>query len=355
MSLPFLNLKPKKREHIVVIDLGGSTTKAIYVRHQEGRFTLMRFVVQESPAQDKGTERERWAERMRQAVQALAAPTRQIILVVDISDSVVRHAEMPLVPVSDMRMMLKLNTKNYLQQDLPDYDFDCYIPPSALASASGEGSKGLQKYKVIVGGARKSLLEDLQAAARSAGLVVDQIAPNLIGPVNALEMAEPAAFQKDVLALIDLGFKHSSISLIASGELSLNRVVALGGDLLTAGLAEVMNISYAEAEGIKVGMPQEVESALQGLILPLGRELRTSIDFFEHQQDKTVSQVFVCGGAAASDFLIMTLQSELMVPCKKWNPVGFMEMGLPPEQSAEIEKVAPRLAVAVGAAVAAAL
>lgn len=355
MSLPFLNLKPKKREHIVVIDLGGSTTKAIYVRHQEGRFTLMRFAVQETPARDKGNDRESLAERMRNAVQALGAPTRQVILVVDVSDSLVRHAEMPLVPVSDMRMMLKLNTKNYLQQDLPNYDFDCFIPASSLASAAGEGAKGLQKCKVIVGGAKKSVLEEMQAAARLAGLSVDQIAPNLIGPVNALEMAEPEAFQKEVLALIDLGFKHSSISLIASGEMCLNRVVSLGGDGLTTGLAEVMNISYAEAEGIKVGMPQEVESALQGLILPLGRELRTSIDFFEHQYDKVISQVFVCGGAAASDFLVMSLQTELMVPCKKWNPVGFMEMGLPPEQNAEIEIVAPRLAVAVGAAVAATL
>ena len=45
-----------------------------------------------------------------------------------------------------------------------------------------------------------------------------------------------------------------------------------------------MNISYAEAEGIKVGMPGEVQAALESQVQPLGRELRASLDFFEHQQ-----------------------------------------------------------------------
>ena len=39
-------------------------------------------------------------------------------------------------------------------------------------------------------------------------------------------------------------------------------------------LAEALSISYAEAEGIKVGMPTEVQTHLESLLLPLGRELR---------------------------------------------------------------------------------
>ena len=133
----------------------------------------------------------------------------------------------------------------------------------------------------------------------------------------------------------------------------LSRVVGIGGDKLTTGLAEAIGVSYAEAENIKVGMPQEVESSLQPLLSPLGRELRASIDFFEHQQDKTVGQVLMSGGAARSEFIMQTLQSELMVPCKGWNPTTFMNMALNPHQMGEVEQVAPQLAVAVGGAVAA--
>ena len=133
----------------------------------------------------------------------------------------------------------------------------------------------------------------------------------------------------------------------------LTRVVGIGGDRLTGGLSEVMGISYLEAESIKVGMPAEVQANLEPLINPLGRELRASIDFFEHQQDQTTSQVFVSGGSARSELIIQALQTELMLPCKSWNPVRFLQMTLPPEKMGEVESVAPQLVVAIGAAVSA--
>jgi type IV pilus assembly protein PilM len=132
----------------------------------------------------------------------------------------------------------------------------------------------------------------------------------------------------------------------------LNRVVGIGGDRLTSGLAETLAISYAEAEGIKVGMPSEVESTLLPLLTPLGRELRASIDFFEHQEDKTVSQVFLSGGSARSEFIVQSLQTELMVPCVSWSPTSSVSLDLPPQQIGEVEQVAPQLTVALGAAAA---
>jgi Tfp pilus assembly PilM family ATPase len=114
-----------------------------------------------------------------------------------------------------------------------------------------------------------------------------------------------------------------------------------------------MGIGYQEAEGIKVGMAAEVQSNLEPLLIPLGRELRASIDAFEHQQDKAVSQVFISGGSARSEMIVQALQSELMVPCKSWSPVGFLEMALPAAKMAEIEQVGPQLTVAIGAGMAA--
>ena len=133
----------------------------------------------------------------------------------------------------------------------------------------------------------------------------------------------------------------------------LSRAVAIGGDKLTNGLAETLNISYPEAEGIKVGMPAEVQMQLESLVLPLGREFRASIDFFEHQQDRAVSQVFVTGGSSRSEPIMRTLQQELMIECKILNPSTFLEMELPPQQMKEIEQVAPQLTIALGAALAA--
>jgi type IV pilus assembly protein PilM len=99
-------------------------------------------------------------------------------------------------------------------------------------------------------------------------------------------------------------------------------------------------------------MPGEVQAQLESLLLPLGRELRASIDFFEHQQDRPITQVFLTGGSARSDFIIQRLRQELMVDCKILDPAPFLEMQLSAQQSSEIEHVAPQLTVALGAALA---
>ncbi|HEY6166734.1 MAG TPA: pilus assembly protein PilM [Verrucomicrobiae bacterium] len=343
-----------------MIDLGSRTSKAIHVQRKGESFALLGFAIQDAPISEKAPSPDLLAEHFKSLNQALGAKTRSAVLTVGVSDSILRHAELPMVAPGDMRMVLKFNSKNYLQQDLPDHGFDCHPLPvrlaanaAATAAAGGKASDAgkSQKIRALVGGARNQLINDLSSAARIAGLTAEQITPGLVGPANAFELAHPDAFQKEVVALVELGFKNSTISILREGELALTRVVAIGGDKLTQGLADTMSISYAEAENIKVGMPDEVKSNLQLLVSPLGRELRASIDFFEHQHDKTVGQVYVSGGAARANCILELLQEELMVPCKAWNPVGFMTPSLPPQQLAELESAAPQLTVAVGAAV----
>lgn len=356
MALPFINSGSKSRDQLLSIDLGGRTTKAVQLQRKGEGFVLSQYALLDAPIYEKNLSADLLTEHLKNVCQAMDAKSKTVSLAVGVSDSVVRHADLPQMPIGDMRQILKNNTKTYLQQDLPGHVFDCFIiPPRTTTKAPEKPKVGTNspKFRVLVAGAKKQLVDDMQTAIRNSGLAPDHIVPGILGPVNAFEMAMPEIFKRDVVALVDIGFKNTTICILQEGELILSRVVAIGGDRVTHGLAESLGISYAEAEGIKVGMPAEVQSNLEALILPLGRELRASIDFFEHQQDKAVSQVYVSGGSARSDFIVQMLQTELMAECKSWNPLSFLELALPPQQAAEIDHVAPQLAVAVGAALAA--
>jgi len=356
MPLPFLSRQTKKRDQLLAVDLGGRTTKAIHVQRKGDGFALVRYAVLDAPIYEKNVSADLLGEHLKTVTQALDGGTKVVSLAISVNDTIVRHAELPQIPVSDMRQILKNNSKTYLQQDLPNHVFDCYVlpsRPSARAPDKAKPTPSVPKQKVLVAGAKRQFVEDIQTAVRNANLVADSVIPSLIGPVNAFELALPEVFAKEVVALVEIGFKHSTICLLQEGELILSRVVGIGGDKLTEGLAESLGISYAEAEGIKVGMPQEVQPTLETLVTPLGRELRALIDFFEHQQDRQVGQVFISGGSARSDLIVQILQTELMVECKRWNPASFLQLALPPEQLAEIEHLAPQFSVAVGAAAAA--
>lgn len=353
MTVPFWSQEGKKRDQIVAIDLGTRAIKAVYLQRRAGGLELVSYAFHELPPAEKGAPSASPAEQFRAVGEKLGARTRHAVLAMSVADALVRWVELPLAPVADLRLLLKFNAKTYLQQDLPDHVFDCQILASTNGAGGAPAAKGTPKCRALVTAAKRQLVDELQAAARSAGWTVNHIVPGMIGPANAFESAKPDVFAKEVVALVDVGFKNSSITILQNGELKMGRVVSSGGDRLTSGLAEALNTSYAEAEGIKIGLSDEVQAPLQALLSPLGRELRASIDFFEHQQDKTVSQVFVSGGAARSPFMVQSLQAEMMVPCQPWNPAAAMTLALPPAQLGEMEQVAPQLTVAVGAALAA--
>ncbi|MBI5774022.1 MAG: pilus assembly protein PilM [Verrucomicrobia bacterium] len=341
----------KKREQIVAIDLGSNKTKAVFLQRKADKLTLAGFLMLDAPVYERTLSVGVLSEHLRAITHTLGAKCKHVCLVSGVADSILRHADVPMVPLSDLRTMVKFGTKNYLQQDMPDYVFDCQLLASSCEAAKPEPGKGPPKVKSIVGGAKKQFVDDLQAAAKGAGLVAEVITTGLIAPANAFETAMPDIFSKEIVALVDFGYRNSTISILLNGELLLSRVVGYGAAKFTAGVGESLGITTAEAENLKTNMTPDVESTIQPLLTPLGRELRASIDFFEHQQDKTVSQVYFSGGSSRSEPIVNALQSELLVPCKSWNAAAGLALALPPQQMGELEQVAPQLAVAIGGAV----
>ena len=146
MAVPFLNQKPKKRDQIVAIDLGTRTTKAVSLQRKGEGYSFVNFVLLDAPVFEKKLSPELLGEHLKNVMQSLGAKTRQVILGVGVNDALLRHAELPQVPVSDMRMMLKFNAKNYLQQDFPDYVFDCQI---LVPQHNGQATELLQTQPEI--------------------------------------------------------------------------------------------------------------------------------------------------------------------------------------------------------------
>src|SRR4051812_8402674 len=119
----------KRRDEILSVDLGSRTTKAVLLQRHGHGFKLARFTIKEAPVYERGFAAGMLAEHLRDVAQSLQPKTRQVLLSVSAADSILRGIELPLLPVNQMRQMLRLNSKAYLQHDLSDHTFDCYIVP----------------------------------------------------------------------------------------------------------------------------------------------------------------------------------------------------------------------------------
>src|ERR1700722_154661 len=132
MALPFLNGQSKKRDQIIAIDLGGRSTKAIHLQRRGDVYTLLHYCVVDAPIYEKSLSVDVLTEHLKAVHQALDTKTKFVSLSVSVNDSIVRQTELPQIPLDDMRQILKNNTKNYLQQDLPGHTVDCYFIPNRI-------------------------------------------------------------------------------------------------------------------------------------------------------------------------------------------------------------------------------
>lgn len=363
MAIPWIkSYRSKGLKEVIAIDLGIRTTKAVHLRTGgTGRCELLDYTLQAAPAHDKRIiTPEILCDHLKAVINSLGSTCRDVVIAVGVENSIVRPLELPAFAPADLRQLVKVNSKTYFQQELADYTFDCYVAPAAgNLTASSEPIKGSDKAKtdrgkrrILVGGIREQILNDVRSAAETAGLTVHQVSPGQLGPVNAFLAMNPEP-GSEVMALVDIAFLNSTVNIVFENELMLTRVVEFGSQRFTTGLAETMGISYPAAEGAILVLTEKVQQKLAPLLSPLGRDLRASVDFFEHEHSKTVTRVLISGGSARSDFIIQTLQNDLMLPCQKMTPLGPVALALPEQQTSEVERDAPQLVVAVGTGLAA--
>ncbi|MEW6159511.1 MAG: pilus assembly protein PilM [Verrucomicrobiota bacterium] len=358
-----------RRRRILAIDLGKWASKAAYFERRGQDLVLVSYYTEPSVCGDLGVMSDGLADHLASLYKNSGAKTKRVVITLSMGDAFVRNVEMPHVKVSDLRRILKFNPQQYMQQDLRDYVFDCCVlhsPPQPAFAAEtsllqksepgmGPASKIVPLPKnqafVLAGGAPQSIVTAVQTACEKAGLILEELSFSQIGLANAVASTFPEATQNEVCAIVDVGFKSSTISILAKGELALTRVVTFGGDKLTASLAEAMNSNYRVAEAIKVTMPEKIQEKLGGLVSALGRELRAAIDFFEHQYELPVQVAYLSGASARSQFIVQLLERELMIPTKTWNPAGRIQHEFTPNQESEFEANKPQLGSAIGAAI----
>ena len=136
MALPFTNgSSGKKREQLLAIDMGGRTTKAVHLQRKGAGFSLVRYALVDAPIFDRAPSPELLADHLKAVSQAMHTKIKQVCLTVGVNDALVRQLDLPQMPADELRQVLKLNCKNYLQQDLTGYVFDCCVLPSRQAKA----------------------------------------------------------------------------------------------------------------------------------------------------------------------------------------------------------------------------
>ncbi|HWK31616.1 MAG TPA: type IV pilus assembly protein PilM [Terriglobales bacterium] len=158
------------------------------------------------------------------------------------------------------------------------------------------------------------------------------------------------------VALLNLGASVMNINIVKGATPLFTRDVSVGGNQYTDSLQKELDLSFDDAEALKLG--QRVGTVSEDAKLPILQqvteiivlEIQKTFDFFRATAaGEHIERIYLAGGSSKVPGLIEALRSEFSMPVEVLNPfqrisaANITESGL-------IDQNAGQLAVAVGLA-----
>ena len=161
--------------------------------------------------------------------------------------------------------------------------------------------------------------------------------------------------------LVNIGASIININVLRGGTTAFTRDITLGGNQYTEEIQKQLNVSYEEAEALKIGgdvvrdaqavVPEEVESIIRSVSDNVATEIQRSLDFFAATStEDEISRIYLSGGSARVPGLTRIIQDKTGLPVELINAFRRVEVNEKEFNTAFLEEVAPMASVAVGLA-----
>jgi type IV pilus assembly protein PilM len=160
-----------------------------------------------------------------------------------------------------------------------------------------------------------------------------------------------------VVALLNLGASVMNINIVKGTTPLFPRDVSVGGHQYTDSLQKELDLSFDDAESLKLGnkvgtVSEDAKTPiLQQVTEIIVLEIQKTFDFFRASAaGEHIEKILLAGGSSKVPGLIEALRQEFSLPVEVFNP--FQKIAPPAEGPgvALIEQNAGQLAVAVGLA-----
>ncbi len=342
------------------VDIGSTSVKMILLKEQRKRgqqgFALQSFGMKPLPPEAIVDGALMNSTAIVQAIQELLAElkvkTREVAIGVSGHSVIIKKIQMPRMSQEELEESIQWEAEQYIPFDVKDVNIDTQILGSGAEDATGQ-------MDVLLVAAKKDMINDYTTVVSEAGLnaVVVDVDAFAVQNMFTTNYETP---ESETVVLINAGASVVNINIIANGVTVFTRDVTIGGNQFTEEIQKQLNVSYEEAEALKLGghgtdsdavVPQEVERVLAGVAEQVAGEIQRSLDFYAGTAaDANFTKVFLSGGTAKIPALFKTIEARVGVPVEILNPFRRIDVDSRKFDPAFIMDVAPMAAVAVGLA-----
>lgn len=255
------------------------------------------------------------------------------------------------------RMMLDVPNMKELQESV-FWEAEQYLPfdVSEVVMDFQMLSRGKDnKTDVLLVAVKRSVLDGYLTCIDDAGLKAKVVDVDFFALQNLLEVNYPNN-PSEAVALVDIGASSTKLVVVHAGVPVFTKDSSIGGRNLTEQIQKHLNLSFADAETLKLGgqaggMPQEVSELMHVMGENLTGEIKRSLDFYNASSSGApVSYVLLAGGGAKIPDLSKIVEDECGLPTQIVNPFNAISYDPAIFTQDYVTSIAPIAAVPVGLA-----
>jgi type IV pilus assembly protein PilM len=258
---------------------------------------------------------------------------------------IVRLIDLPYMERTELEGAIQYQAQDYIPMAVEESILDFQIIGDYMTPSDEH------MMEVLLVAAHRDMIGNAVAAVEGAGLKLTQIDVSSFAIVRALMgMGQPVVASADegaAVGVIHISSGITNITVVERGVPRFNRISSLAGNQFTQAIANVMNLTFDEAEALKlqVGLPdvesgmsdvpegidpslvQPVQESLEREVNKFIAEVRRSLDYYLTQtaQVRTIQRILLTGSGAQLKNLAGYLEKGLQAKVEIGDPLAYVK------------------------------
>lgn len=284
--LSSLALKKRTPEQMtrVGLDIGTAAVRVLVLSGEKDKPTIVAFSY--VPIDNNVSE------SIKKAISAIPFAVPKVNIGLSGAGVIIRYINLPKMNKDELRGALQFEAEKHIPFSVKDVFLDAYIL-SELAN---------NQMFVLLAAVKKELVQQSMQLMQTLGVEINTIDINTIALINTfiylerLTSPKPSDSQKSS-ALLDIGLKFSSLSIVEGQVPRLSRDISVGTKAFATGNKDALSANLID-------------------------EIRRSFDFYESQSGKSLDAIYLSGEGSKTEGLEQLLTQSLSLPVKFWDPIA---------------------------------
>ena len=341
-----------KNKPLVGLDIGSSSVKAVELTKSKKGFQLTGFAYEtlgpDAVVDGAIMDAPAVAETIKRTFTAGKFKPKSVATGVSGHSVIVKRVVVPAATADDVGASIEFDTEQYIPFEISEVNLDYQVVGPGTTPTDDPG------MEVVLVAAKKDKIQNHTNVISLAGRNPELVDIDAFALQNAFE-ANYTAPANATIALLNIGASLMNINITKGGMPLFIRDVSVGGNQYTDILQKELQLSFQEAEDLKLGKTggseaEMVHPLLESITDMLIMEVQKTFDFFrETYPSETITQVLISGGTSHMAGLAEKIQETFGYPTEVLNPFKSITLG-PKVDAARVTSLGPALAVAVGLA-----